>query len=104
MSLALGRLVSCSIDAFTDGNEALASAKAVPYVAAVLDVDMPALDGVTLARALREIDPDLSIFFLTGSSRDVPQADFESLAPVEVIAKPVRAAVLAEKLRPLVER
>lgn len=100
MSEALGRLLTCPIDQFEDGNRAIASAKVVSYSAAVLDVDMPAIDGITLARALREIDGELPIFFVTGSSRDVSAAELEAVGPLEVIAKPVKATVLAEKLRP----
>ena len=100
MSVALGRLIATPIDTFTDGNRAIASAKAVSYAAAVLDMDMPALDGLSLARALREIDRELPIFFVTGSSRDASATKLDALAPIEVIAKPVRPAILAEKLRP----
>ena len=101
MSVSLSRVLSCDIDPFTDGNEAIAAAKTVRYVAAVLDLDMPAIDGISLARALRQLDPDLAVFFLTGSARDVSPAELEDLSPVEVIAKPIKPAVLADKLRPL---
>lgn len=99
MSAAMERLLTCPIDQFSDGNRAIASAKVVSYAAAVLDMDMPMLDGITLARALREIDGELPIFFLTGS-RDTSPAELEAIGSVEVIAKPVKPAVLAEKLRP----
>lgn len=99
MSVALARLVDVPIDTFDDGNRAIASAKAVSYAVAVLDMDMPTLDGITLARALREIDGELPIFFVTGS-RDTSPAELDAIGPVEVIAKPVKPAVLAEKLRP----
>ena len=100
MSVALGRLLTCPIDQFNDGNRAVDSAKTIAYAAAVLDMDMPALDGIALARALREIDGELPIFFVTGSSREVSPAERDSIAPIEVIAKPVKPTVLAEKLRP----
>lgn len=100
MSVALERLLTCPIDQFRDGNRAIASAKVVSYAAAVLDLDMPAIDGITLARALRELDAELPIFFVTGSSRDVSAAELDAVAPAEVIAKPVKPTVLAEKLRP----
>ncbi|MBL4684660.1 MAG: response regulator [Nannocystaceae bacterium] len=68
---------------------------------AVLDVCMPDLDGVTLARALRVHYPQLPIVFMTGSPADVAAAESEVRfhPPVRVLTKPARVATLVAAVR-----
>lgn len=68
---------------------------------AVLDVCMPDLDGVTLARELRVRYPQLPIVFMTGSPADVAAAESEARfhPPVRVLTKPTRMAPLVAAVR-----
>lgn len=72
--LALNALV-CSIQkaandaeihAFSFGEEALAFLQQTPCDAAFLDIEMPEIGGVELAKAMKVIYPDINIIFSTG--------------------------------------
>ena len=55
-----------AVDAVTSAPEALKLAKAMEYDVALLDIDMPDMDGLTLARRLIAIWPGVNIIFITG--------------------------------------
>ena len=50
---------------FADPREALAWLEGHPADLALLDINMPALDGMTLARKIRDLHPGTGIIFLT---------------------------------------
>lgn len=50
---------------FTDPEEALAYAKREIVDFALLDIEMPKISGLTLAKQLREYNPDMIIIFVT---------------------------------------
>lgn len=54
---------------FSDAEEAFLFAKENPVDAAILDIIMPAQDGITLADRLYETNPDMLIFFATASEQ-----------------------------------
>ena len=65
----LGRLgTSCEydIDTFSNGNWLLRECDKEPYDLVFLDIEMPEIDGISLARKLRAKHEDLNIVFLTG--------------------------------------
>lgn len=55
-----------SVDAFTVAADALESAKHTEYDVALLDIDMPGTDGLTLAKKLIALWPGVNIIFVTG--------------------------------------
>lgn len=54
-----------SLCLFSDGEEALEYAKNHKIDTAFLDIDMPALNGIELAKELKKIDVNIRIFFMT---------------------------------------
>ena len=50
---------------FGDSNEALKAAKENPIDIAFLDINLPKMNGIELARKLKERDPDTKIIFVT---------------------------------------
>ncbi|MBQ8967961.1 LytTR family DNA-binding domain-containing protein [Ruminococcus sp.] len=54
------------IDEFSDGSELLRRFNDRKYDIVFLDIEMPAIDGLTLARKLRELSESVYIVFLTG--------------------------------------
>lgn len=60
-------LLDCEIQEFTDSRKLLqAVKKGEEYDVIFLDIVMPALDGMGLAREIRETDEDVIIVFITG--------------------------------------
>ena len=55
-----------SVDTFFTSPEALEIAKNKEYEVALLDIDMPDMNGITLARRLIALWPGINIIFVTG--------------------------------------
>lgn len=55
-----------AVDAVTDASDALQIAKNKEYDVALLDIDMPGMDGLTLAKHLIAMRPAINIIFVTG--------------------------------------
>ena len=56
------------IHTFLSAKEALASSKEMPFDVAFLDIQMPGIDGITLAKKLKTINPKANLIFVTGYS------------------------------------
>lgn len=81
---------------FSDAEEALHFASLHPLDVAILDIIMPAQDGLTLADRLYEINPDILIFFATASEQYALSA-FRRRA-VSYITKPYNFSDIFEAL------
>lgn len=60
--------------AFTDPAEAVALARTTPIDIAFLDIDMPVLSGIEVAKRLQERYPRVNIIFCTGYAEYMPEA------------------------------
>lgn len=60
--------------AFTDPTDAAELAETTPIDIAFLDIDMPVLSGIELAKGLQERYPGVNIIFCTGYSEYMPEA------------------------------
>ena len=87
---------------FTSALEALDWAKAHPVDVALLDIDMPDMDGLTLAKRLRECRPDCAIIFLTAFAQYA--LDAFTVHPSGYLLKPVSEADLAREVEFAVSR
>ncbi|HVO10289.1 MAG TPA: HD domain-containing phosphohydrolase [Vicinamibacteria bacterium] len=95
--------------AVSDPNEALALARRTPFAAAVLDLIMPEMDGLELARELRRANPATEVVLLTGHA-DMRSAiegirnelfdylEKDSLPSIR-LRRAVRAAIARSELR-----
>ncbi|MBR1675539.1 MAG: response regulator transcription factor [Eubacterium sp.] len=54
------------VDEYSDGRELIKNFEKNPYDMVFLDIEMPAMDGITLAKKLRALSEGLFIVFLTG--------------------------------------
>ena len=93
------------IGQFESSKKALAFAEEQPFEAAFLDVDMPVMNGIELARRLREIRPEIIIVFV--SAYDEYLWDFNQVGADYYILKPYSKETLEmtmAKLRLLLQR
>ena len=58
--------VDYNIDTFDDGNRLTDAFAKAPYDLVFLDIEMPAIDGITLAKKIRSVSENVFIVFLTG--------------------------------------
>ena len=84
-----------------DAREALKLAKDCNPDIAFLDIEMPGMDGMTLAKCLKEqVNPRINIIFTTGYNEYVEEA-FLSLRASGYLMKPITADMVSEELENL---
>ena len=91
-----------NIDTFDDGYRLVESFKAQPYDILFLDIEMPAVDGITLAKSLRTISEKVFIVFLT-SHVEYAIEGYEVNA-LRYLTKPVDIEKLKEVIRYVQEK
>lgn len=109
--LALGIIVKESLESrnyevifCADGEEAFgAYNKETPDIL-VLDVMMPKIDGFSLAKTIRQLDPNIPIIFLTAKSRTVDVVDGFNHGANDYIKKPFSMEELIVRINALVSR
>jgi two-component system, LytTR family, response regulator AlgR len=84
------------VDEAGSASEALHALARQPVDAVLLDIHMPGMDGISLARKLREQQPSPAVVLVTAHAEHALQA-FEVDA-VDYLTKPVRRARLQEAL------
>lgn len=84
------------VQGFTRPAEALAWAQSHPVDLALLDIDMPEMNGLELARQLRELDPYIPIIFLTAFSQYALNA--YDVHPTGYLLKPFDMTRLAKEV------
>lgn len=87
------------VHGFRYADEALEYAKANPCDVAFLDVEMREMDGIELARCLKEIKPDINLIFATGFSSYMKHA-FDVHAS-GYICKPISTEAVRRELADL---
>jgi len=89
--------------AATDGLEGLllATEHRAQLSAVILDMDMPQMNGITLARALRRLRQDLPIAAMSGRFSEESQAELLEAGVTVQLAKPFTKALLAEVMKKL---
>lgn len=86
------------IEAF-DGAQALELAGSNPVALAVLDINMPRVDGVEVAERLRAGEEGPPVIFITAHTRRASLDRALETGPVGCIAKPFELEQLREQVR-----
>ncbi len=89
-------------DVFESGNAFLQAFQKHPYDLVFLDIEMPEMDGITLARKLRSLSRDVPIVFLT-SHIEYALEGYEVNA-LRYLTKPIQSEKLHELLGYVMER
>ena len=84
------------VEGFDNGGDALDYIKKNAVDIAILDINMPEMDGITLAAKIKEINPDVSIMFLTGYSEYA--VDAYAIHASGYLLKPVNKKKLEEEV------
>lgn len=90
------------VHGFSDTEDAIAYAKEHQVDIAILDIDMPGLNGIEMARVIKNIHPYSSIMFLTGYSDYA--LDAYSLHATGYLLKPVNREKLKQEVDYAIER
>lgn len=87
-----------------DGILGLAAFRREKFDIALLDVMMPNMDGFTLAEEIRNVDPDIPLFFLSAKSMKEDVLQGYKLGADDYITKPFDSDVLLHKIRAVLKR
>ncbi|MBA3828839.1 MAG: response regulator transcription factor [Taibaiella sp.] len=87
-----------------DGILGLAAFRRERYDICLLDVMMPNMDGFTLAEEIRNVDPDVPLFFLSAKSMKEDILSGYKLGADDYIAKPFDSEVLLHKIKAILKR
>ena len=94
--------IDCNIDTFSNGNILVEAFGDTPYDLLFLDIEMPGIDGITLAKKLRSLSDKVYIVFLT-SHVEYALEGYEVNA-LRYLTKPVNIDKLKEVLKYVQER
>ncbi len=87
-----------------DGILGLAAFRREKFDICLLDVMMPNMDGFTLAEEIRNVDPDIPLFFLSAKSMKEDILTGYKLGADDYITKPFDSEVLLLKIRAVLKR
>ncbi|MBQ4358054.1 MAG: response regulator transcription factor [Paludibacteraceae bacterium] len=92
------------VDLRTDGEAGLGAFSKDKYDLCILDVMMPKMDGFTLAKRIREIDPDMPIIFLTAKSMKDDILEGFKIGADDYISKPFSMDELLFRMEAILRR
>ncbi len=87
-----------------DGRLGLAAFQREKFDICLLDVMMPHVDGFTLAEEIRDIDPDVPLFFLSAKTMKEDILTGYKLGADDYITKPFDSEVLLMKIKAILKR
>ncbi|MFN5135106.1 MAG: response regulator transcription factor [Chitinophagaceae bacterium] len=87
-----------------DGRLGLAAFQRSKFDICLLDVMMPHVDGFTLAEEIRDIDPDVPLFFLSAKTMKDDILTGYKLGADDYITKPFDSEVLLHKIKAILKR
>ncbi|MEY4050257.1 MAG: hypothetical protein RL262_1091 [Bacteroidota bacterium] len=87
-----------------DGRLGLAAFQREKFDLCLLDVMMPHVDGFTLAEEIRDIDPEVPLFFLSAKTLKEDIIHGYKLGADDYITKPFDSEVLMLKIKAIIKR
>ncbi len=87
-----------------DGRLGLAAFQREKFDICLLDVMMPKMDGFTMAEEIRDINPDVPLFFLSAKTMKDDIIQGYKLGADDYITKPFDSEVLLMKIRAILKR
>jgi PAS domain S-box-containing protein len=101
MARQILKILGYEVEALTSSPTALNHFLQHPqqYDLAILDLTMPQMTGVELAREILQIRPDLPIILTTGVAEQLSQEELKKAGIGELLKKPFRVRTLAETIK-----
>ncbi len=93
-----------SVELSRDGILGLAAFRREKFDICLLDVMMPNMDGFTLAEEIRNVDPDVPLFFLSAKSMKEDILHGYKLGADDYISKPFDSEILLQKILAIIKR
>lgn len=94
-----------AVDAFASGDDAFLATRTVPYDAAILDINLPGIDGFELCRRLHASGGDVPpVLFLTARDAIEDRVAGLDLGAEDYLVKPFAFAELLARIRVLLRR
>ncbi len=87
-----------------DGILGLAAFRREKFDICLLDVMMPNMDGFTLAEEIRNVDPEIPLFFLSAKSMKDDILNGYRLGADDYITKPFDSEILIQKMKAVLKR
>jgi two-component system OmpR family response regulator len=87
-----------------DGRLGLAAFQREKFDICLLDVMMPHMDGFALAENIRDVDPDIPLFFLSAKTMKEDIIQGYKLGADDYITKPFDSEVLMHKIKAILKR
>ncbi|MBU0687470.1 MAG: response regulator [Candidatus Margulisbacteria bacterium] len=88
------------VTTFSDGPSAFEVLKESMFDMAFIDLKLPGMDGITILKKLKQVDPDLEVVIVTAYATESSHANAITLGALEYLRKPF----LMEEIYELVER
>ena len=92
------------VELVLDGILGLAAFRREKFDVCLLDVMMPNMDGFSLAEEIRNVDPDVPLFFLSAKSMKEDVLRGYKLGADDYITKPFDSDVLLHKIKAILKR
>ena len=92
------------VELVRDGILGLAAFRREKFDICLLDVMMPNMDGFTLGEEIRNVDPDIPLFFLSAKSMKEDILKGYKLGADDYITKPFDSDVLLHKIKAILKR
>src|SRR5919107_4585406 len=93
-----------SVELARDGILGLAAFQREKFDICLLDIMMPHMDGFKLAEEIRDVDPDIPLFFLSAKTMKDDIIQGYKLGADDYITKPFDSEVLLLKIRAILKR
>jgi DNA-binding NtrC family response regulator len=95
---------SFQVETFANGHAALERIKQEPFDLVVTDLKMPGISGMEVLKAIKEIQPDLPVIFITGYSSVDSAVEVMKLGAVDYIAKPFTPEEMLQTVKTALEQ
>ncbi len=93
-----------AVDVAADGEQGLYLGETEPYDAAILDLGLPRIDGMTVLRRWRDAGRTMPVLILTARGSWAEKVDGLNAGADDYLAKPFEMAELVARLQALIRR